>query len=70
MAEEAESTRPLKHEYRAQLYRLLQEGYLDDVDPAVLYEEEMSSTSHLGGQVGKAVEFIKRKGETYFPSRK
>ena len=68
MAEEAESTRPLKHEFRAQLYSLLQQGYLDDVDPSVLYEDENST--QLPGILAKGSEFLKRKGQLYFPSRK
>ena len=68
VAEEDESTRPLKHEFRAQLYSLLQQGYLDDVDPSVLYGDEKST--ELPGVLGKATEILKRKGQIYFPSRK
>ncbi len=68
MTEEAESARPLKHEFRAQLYSLLQQGYLDDVDPSVLYGDEKSN--ELPGVLGKASEILKRKGQLYFPSRK
>ena len=61
MAEEDESAQPLKHEFRAQLYNLLQQGYFDDVDPSVLYEDEKSS--QLPGVLGKVSEFFKRKGQ-------
>ena len=65
IAEEGESTKPLKAEYRSQLFNLLKQGYLDDVDPSVLYAEE--KTTELPGILGKGSEFLKKKKRMYFP---
>ena len=65
MAEEEDSSRPMKKEYRAQLYSLLQQGYLDDVDANVLYEDE--KPSELPGVLGKTADMLKSK--TFFKSK-
>ena len=67
IAEEEESNTPMKKEYRAQLYSLLQQGYLDDVDANVLYSEE-EEPSQLPGVLGKASNFMKRKA-SFFPPK-
>jgi len=68
IVEEEESMKPLKKEYRAQLYQLLQQGYLDDVDANVLYEDE-TPKSDLPGILGKGADFLKKRGN-FIPSRK
>lgn len=68
MVEESESSSALKHDYRSQLFNLLKQGYLDDVDPSVLYEDE--NAVQLPGAIAKTSEFLKRKGQLYFPGRK
>jgi len=65
MAEEEDSSRPMKKEYRAQLYSLLQQGYLDDVDANVLYEDE--KPSELPGVLGKTADMLKSK--SFFKSK-
>ena len=54
MAEDEESSEPLKFAYRQQLHSVLKQGYLDDVDPSVLYAEDKSS--RLPGFLGKAAD--------------
>ena len=56
----------MKKEYRAQLYSLLQQGYLDDVDANVLYEDE--KPSELPGVLGKTADMLKRRA-SFFPSK-
>lgn len=65
IAEDEESTKPMKAVYRSQLFNLLKQGYLDDVDPSVLYAEE--KTDELPGILGKGSEFLKKKKRMYFP---
>ena len=55
----------MKKEYRAQLYSLLQQGYLDDVDANVLYEDE--KPSELPGVLGKTADMLKRR--SFFHSK-
>ena len=66
--EEEESARPLKEEYRLQLFNLLKQGYLDDVDPTVLFEDE--NKSELPGLLAKGSKFLKRKGNLLGLSKK
>ena len=65
MVAEEENTRPMKNEFRWQLFDLLKQGYLDDVDPSILYEDEKSS--QLPGKLAKASEFLKRRGQIFLP---
>ena len=45
---------PKKHEYREELLQLLKEGYLDDVDPSILMQQE--EEKHKKTLIGKISE--------------
>jgi hypothetical protein len=55
--EEENSIRPQKEEFRKELIELLKSGYMDDVDPALLFDDGVNKDP---GLISTAITSIKK----------